>query len=135
MNLRYKKWLGVAWRVLLASMVLALIAHPQLQELAPIADLLGSLGLDGILLLIDLQLAMWLLPMFKIWVVPFLTKLWNRFGAPSLGMSPSKNVVADASLSFFHAVLFRGGHLGLGVYLVYIAMTYHVTVISGVPLA
>lgn len=135
MNLRYRKWLSVAWRALLASMVLALFLHPELQALAPVVDILGSLGFDGILLLVDIQLAMWLVPMFKTWAVPFVTRLWNRYGAPLLGMPPSENVMADASLSFFHALLCRGGQAGLALYLLYIAVSYHFTVISGVPLA
>ena len=135
MNLRWRKFLGVAWRVLLASIVLALLFHPELQGLAPIFDLLGTLGFDGLLVLFDLQLALWLLPMFKTWVVPRVTRLWNRFGAPSLGLPPSENVLADAALGFFHVLLCRGGQVGLGMYLVYIAMSYHLTVTVGAPLS
>lgn len=135
MKRRFPTWWGLIWRLLVAAAAVMLLMHPELQGIAPILNLLGSLGLDGALLLVELQCAVWLAPVFNQWVVPCLTRLWNRHGAPRLGMPPSDNVLMDASLSAFHAFLCRGGQAGLALYLVYIALSYHFTVTAGHPLA
>ena len=120
-----RRSLGPLFQIALAFITVILLCHPTLHVLAPLLDLIGSVGLDGLLLILEVQLLAWSIPILRHRIVPVVTKYWNCHVASRFGLKPSENVFFDATLGFFHFLLLCGGAPGLAVYLFYIAFACH----------
>jgi hypothetical protein len=112
-------------QILFALLLVMLICHPTLHVLAPLVDLVGTIGLDGVLLIVEAQFLAWSLPLFRRYATPVFTRCWNRYIEPRLGSSPGETSFSDVVLYFFHFLLCRGGKTGLLIYLAYIALICH----------
>ena len=123
-----RRWFGRLFHIVLAIFTVILLCHPTLHVLAPLLDLIGSVGLDGLLLILEVQLLAWSIPILRHRVVPVATQYWNRHFASRFGWQPSENIFFDATLGFFHFLLLRGGAPGLAIYLFYIAFACHFSV-------
>lgn len=120
-----RRWFRRLFQMVLAIFTVILLCHPTLHVLAPLLDLIGSVGLDGLLLILEVQLLAWSIPILRHRIVPVVTQFWNRHVASRLGLQPSENVFFDATLGFFHFLLLRGGAPGLVIYLFYIGFACH----------
>jgi hypothetical protein len=120
-----RQWFGRLFQIVLAILTVILLCHPTLHVFAPLLDLIGSVGLDGLLLILEVQLLAWSVPILRRRIGPAITQFWNRYFAPCFGLQPSENIFFDGTLSFFHFLLIRGGAPGLTIYLFYIAFACH----------
>ena len=102
-----RRWFRRLFQIVLATLTVILLCHPTLHVLAPLLDLIGSVGLDGLLLILEVQLLAWSIPILRHRVVPAVTQYWNRHAASRLGLQPSENVLFDATVGFFHFLLLR----------------------------
>jgi hypothetical protein len=118
-------WLGRLFQVAMAVFTVILLCHPTLHVFAPLLDLVGTVGVDGLLLILEVQLLAWSIPILRHHIVPLVTRCWNRQVATRFGLQPSENIFFDATLRFFHFLLMRGGAAGLVVYLFYIGFACH----------
>jgi hypothetical protein len=123
-----RRCFGRLFQIVLAIFTVILLCHPTLHVLAPLLDLIGSVGLDGLLLILEVQLLAWSIPILRHRIVPVVTQYWNRHVVPRLGLQPSDNVFFDATLGLFHFLLLRGGAPGLAIYFFYIAFACHFSV-------
>jgi hypothetical protein len=121
-------WLGRLFQIVLAVFTVILICHPTLHVFAPLLDLVGTVGVDGLLLILEVQFLAWSIPILRHHVAPLITRCWNRQVASRFGLQPSENVFFDATLGFFHFLLMRGGAPGLAIYLLYIGLACHFSV-------
>jgi hypothetical protein len=123
---KLRRFAGVAWKATMALIVLMLLMHPELQGLAPLADMVGALGLDGLLLVIEMYCVLGLGYVFHRAIIPLFTHGWNRYVAAPWGWQPSENILADGMRHVMHGVLCRSQMMGgLTLYLIYIAITLH----------
>lgn len=123
-----RRWFGRLFQIVLAVITVIVVCHPTLHVFAPLLDLIGSVGLDGLLLILEVQLLAWSIPILRHRVAPAVTQCWNRHVASRLGLPSSENVFFDATLGFFHFLLLRGGAPGLTIYLFYIAFACHFSI-------
>ncbi|NII09697.1 hypothetical protein [Oleiagrimonas sp. C23AA] len=127
-------WKLARW-LLLVALLLALF-RPELQLLAPmLTDVVSAVGVDGLLMLIEMQVVLVLSGIAGRTVIPWLTQAWNRHMAMPRGLAASDNVLADGLLWLFHQGLCRGGRKGLALYLVYIALHVHLSALAAPPMA
>lgn len=120
-----RQWFGRLFQIVLAILMVILLCHPTLQVFAPLLDLMGSVGLDGLLLILEVQFLAWSIPILRHRIGPAVTRYWNRYIASCFGLQPSENIFFDATLGFFHFLLLRAGARGLTIYLFYIAFACH----------
>lgn len=126
-----RSWLGRLGKFALAALAISFVMHPAMMSVAPLLDLVGTLGIDGLLYLIEFQVLLWLLPFLTHALIPKLTVGWNTYVAPRMGWRQSENVVADGALHVFHGAMRRFGHEGMLLYLIYIAVAVHLHGLAG----
>lgn len=120
-----RRWLGRLFQITLTIITVLLLCHPTLHVFAPLLDLIRSVGLDGLLLILEVQLLAWSIPILRHRITPAATHYWNRHVASRLELPPSENIFFDATLGLFHFLLLRGGAPGLVIYLFYIGFACH----------
>jgi hypothetical protein len=120
-----RRWLGRLFQIVLAVATVTLLCHPTLHVFAPLLDLVGTVGVDGLLLILEVQFLAWSIPVLRRHLIPLATRCWNHQVALRFGLQPSENIFLDATLGFFHLLLMRGGAPGLVIYLFYIGFACH----------
>ncbi len=130
-----RKAMALIMRLFVVIALPWLLLHPELQFLAPMVDLLGILGVDGVLLLLSMPCIIWGLSFMRSWVAPVLTGVWNRQVAPILGLPVSDNVIADVTLGVAHGVLRYGGRPGIVLYFMHVAIACFIATSAESPLA
>jgi hypothetical protein len=121
-----KRFAAILVKLLVVALGVAIFLQPEFHVLAPLLDLIGVVGLDGLLVMIEVQTAIWLFGPFRRHLIPVLTAAWNRHGAPRLGLAPSEDILVEAVMSFFHTVLCKGGATGALIYIFYIGICHHI---------